>query len=249
MATEHSGSGDQARTVELLWGTRPEPKRGPKPGMTLDQISRAAIEIADAEGIGALSMRAVAKRLDVGTMSLYRYVPSKAELLDVMLDAVLAEARLATEADGGWREKLEFSAWENWRLAHRHPWMLAVGQTRQATGPNGLRRYEAILRVLFDTGMPPQDIVDVIELLDSYVQGAARKSVDLIEVERRTGLTQDQWWHTVGSTVYDKVDWSGYPVVVEVARHDVFGHPPERDFAQGLRRILDGIAADVAALE
>lgn len=248
MATEHSGSGDHVRTVELLWGIRPEPKRGPKPGMTIEQITRAAIEIADAEGIAALSMRAVAKRLDVGTMSLYRYVPSKAELLDVMLDAVLAEVGPATDADGGWRDQLEFAAWEDWRLAHRHPWMLSVGQSRQVTGPNGLRRFEAILRVLAGTGLPPQRVVDVAELLGSYVEGAARKSVDLVEVERRTGLTQDQWWLTIGSQAYDQVDWSSYPTVVRISQHDVFGFPPERHFAEGLRLVLDGIAADIAAV-
>ena len=86
--TEHSGSGDVSRSLELLWGLGERPSRGPKPGLTLDRIVTAAVAVADAEGLGALSMRRVATDLGVGTMSLYRYVPGKAELLDLMLDKV-----------------------------------------------------------------------------------------------------------------------------------------------------------------
>src|SRR5882757_5683358 len=91
MATEYTGAGDVTRSMELLWGTQERPSRGPKPSLTLDRIVEAAIELADAEGVTALSMRHVATKLKVGTMSLYRYVPSKAELLDVMVERVVGE--------------------------------------------------------------------------------------------------------------------------------------------------------------
>ena len=89
---EYTGGGDRARTMELLWGVQKKPSRGPKPSMSVGRIVRAAIEIADAEGLGALSMGRVAEELGFTTMSLYRYVPGKAELIDVMLDSVMGEA-------------------------------------------------------------------------------------------------------------------------------------------------------------
>lgn len=100
MATIQTGGGDPARSMALLWGTEAPPRtRGRKPGLTVGGIATAAIELADTEGLEALSMRRVAQRLGVGTMSLYTYVPGKAELVDVMLDAIHLEPR--SEAPGG----------------------------------------------------------------------------------------------------------------------------------------------------
>jgi AcrR family transcriptional regulator len=89
--TEYSGGGDPTLSMQLLWGTREPPTRGPKPGLELGAIVAAATTLADAQGLGELSMRKVAQELAVGTMSLYRYVPGKAELLDLMLDAAYGE--------------------------------------------------------------------------------------------------------------------------------------------------------------
>ncbi|MBK3547134.1 TetR/AcrR family transcriptional regulator, partial [Streptomyces sp. MBT60] len=86
-----TGSGDIARSLELLWGTGERPSRGPKPGLTLDRIVTAAVAVADAEGLAAVSMRRLSTELGTGTMSLYRYVPGKSELLDLMFDRVLGE--------------------------------------------------------------------------------------------------------------------------------------------------------------
>src|SRR3712207_7563173 len=91
MPFEYLGRGDPKRTIELLCGIRERGARGPKPGLTVDRIVTAAIEIADAEGLEGLSLRRVAERLSVGTMSLYRYVPGTAELLDVMIDRIRSE--------------------------------------------------------------------------------------------------------------------------------------------------------------
>jgi len=91
VTTEYSGTGDPKRSMELLWGGPERPRRGPKPRLTVAQIARAAIEIADAEGLTGLSMRRVADQLGVTAMSLYTYVPGKAELLDLMLDTVYGE--------------------------------------------------------------------------------------------------------------------------------------------------------------
>ena len=106
--TETSGSGDIGRTLELLWETGRRPSRGPKPTLTLDRIVEAAIRVADTEGLEGLSMRRVAAELGTGTMSLYRYVPGKGELLDLMLDRVQRPSENPADlGDDGWRTALE----------------------------------------------------------------------------------------------------------------------------------------------
>src|SRR5690349_11005862 len=122
MAT-YGSTGDPQRSLELLWRTAQRPTRGPKPTLTLDDVIAAGVAVADREGLPALSMRKVAEELRVATMSLYTYVPTKAELIDLMFDAVVGE----TTADPGppaasWREAVEGSARAAWELRHRHPW-------------------------------------------------------------------------------------------------------------------------------
>src|ERR671915_2360327 len=114
MSPEFTGGGDPARSMALLWRRGDQrPARGRKPTLTVDAIVSAAIEMADEGGLGSLSMRALAERLGVGTMTLYTHVPGKAELLDVMLDTVLSETARPEQGDGGWRGRLEQVAREN----------------------------------------------------------------------------------------------------------------------------------------
>src|SRR4051812_17689062 len=126
--TEYGGSGDPKRSLELLWRTHEPPARGPKQRLDIDQIVRAAIEVADADGLQALSMRKVAERLNVGTMSLYTYVPGKNELIDLMFDLAVAGPNEGIE--GTWRERLEQIAHESWWRYHRHPWLLEITMVR-----------------------------------------------------------------------------------------------------------------------
>src|SRR5688572_28760297 len=110
--TEFSGRGDPKRSMAMLWGAAAAPSRGPKPDLSARAIAAAAVELADAEGLGPLSMRRVADRLGKSAMSLYTYVPGKAELVDLMLDTVYAEVRTDYSLDGGWRQAMEASARE-----------------------------------------------------------------------------------------------------------------------------------------
>src|SRR5687767_8069662 len=111
-----AGSGDEGRAT----------RRGPRPRLTVEEIARAGIAVADRKGLSALSMRRLADDLGVTAMSLYTYVPGKAELLDVMLDTVYGETARPEDVPGGWRERLRLIARENWELYHRHRWMLQV---------------------------------------------------------------------------------------------------------------------------
>ncbi|GGM73906.1 TetR family transcriptional regulator [Longimycelium tulufanense] len=247
MAMHHSGSGDPARSLALLWRTSERPGRKGKADLTVDRIVRAAMEVADTDGVAALSMRRVAERLGVGTMSLYTYVPGKAELIDVMLDAAYGELPLSGELAGGWRERLEFIARQNWALYHRHPWMLQVGRTRPPLGPNGMAKYDYELRAVAGIGLTDLEMDSVITLVVHYVEAAARGSVEAAQAEQHTGMTDEQWWQAQAPLLEKLVDFGRYPVASRVgtAVGVTFNSPyaPEHNFEFGLQRVLDGIAS------
>ncbi|WP_216204495.1 TetR/AcrR family transcriptional regulator [Amycolatopsis aidingensis] len=229
------------RTMRLLWQTGESPKRGPKPGLTVSEVVRAAIDIADAEGLDALSMRRVAERLGIGTMSLYTYVPGKAELLDLMLDAVTGERRGRPGSTAGWRERVLTWARADWELYHRHEWVLRL-PARHPLGPNALAAYEAALRALLDIGLTDGEVAALTAAVDGYVRGVARTSVEAVQRERDTGIGERQRWAQHQPALARYAEASDYPAV---ARVHADAEPPEV-FETGLRCLLDGIAARIA---
>lgn len=249
MAIESSGSGDPRRSLALLWGRREAPTRGPKPGLSVEAIVAAAIAVADAEGLGALSMRRVAERLGVGTMSLYTYVPGKAELLDVMLDTVAGETT-PPEPDGDWRGRLEHVAHQNWALYRRHPWMLEVTSVRPALGPNAIAKYDFELRTIEGIGLTEIEMDAVVGLVAGHVEGVARRALEKVQLERRTGMTEDEWWEATAPVLAEVADFSRFPTAARVgaaAGEAHGGYDPEHAFAFGLARVLDGVEALVRA--
>ena len=248
MVLEYSGSGDPKRTMALLWGIGKKPTRGPKPGLSVGRIVDAAIEVADAEGLAALSMRRVADRLGIGTMSLYTYVPGKAELIDIMLDTVLGEVVESGDVDLRWRAGLERIARENWALYHRHPWMLQVAvMSRPPLGPNVISKYDRELRAVDGIGLTEVEMDSVLILVLEHVQGAARRSVEMAEGQKRTGKTDEEWWLANEPLLEEVFDPDLYPTASRVgqAAADAYGsaYNPEYAFEFGLQRILDGVEA------
>lgn len=132
---QYSGSGDPRRTIELLWGIE-RPRRGPKPRYTVAHVTQVAIDIADRDGLTGLSMRRVADELGITAMSLYGYVPGKAELLDLMVDRVHGELHPPEQPHPGWRDTLYHLARQNWNLCLTHPWLLQIASTRPLLGPH-----------------------------------------------------------------------------------------------------------------
>ena len=253
MTTEYTGRGDPQRSLDLLWGTAKPPTRGPKPGLSVEQIVRAAIEVADAEGLAALSMRRVADRLGVGAMSLYTYVPGKTELLDVMMDTVLAEEALPDAATGDWRARLELHARENWALYRRHPWALQVSGVRGLQGPNEMARYEAALASVAGLGLSGREIVAVVSLVGGYVRGAALAAAEAALIAQQSGETDEEWWAAHEPLLDKYFDAARYPTAVAVHAMGGFDRPEGdldyhlqhavNDFEFGLQRVLDGIEA------
>ncbi len=116
----------QAGIAELLWGMRERPARGPKPAFSIGHIARVAVDIADTDGVQAVSMQRVASELQFTKMAMYRYVSGKAELLAVMIEEAVGEPPDLRSVAGGWRPRLEEWARCMWAAWDRHPWLPAA---------------------------------------------------------------------------------------------------------------------------
>jgi AcrR family transcriptional regulator len=257
MTPEFTGSGDPARSIALLWRHRGDgaaderPTRGRKPSLSVDAIVDAAIEMADEAGLGALSMRALAERLNAGTMSLYTHVPGKAELLDLMLDTVLGETARPDELPDGWRARLELVARENRALFGRHPWMLELVSFRPPMGPGVIAKYDFELRALEGVGLTDVEMDSVLALVLGYVQASARQVLEATLVEQRTGLTDEQWWEAQAPLLEQVIEPDDFPVGSRVGTASSKEYQglwdPEHTFEFGLGRVLDGIEVLVEA--
>lgn len=264
VTTEYSASGDPKRSMELLWGGPERPKRGPKPRLSVDRIARAAIEIADREGLAALSMRRVADEVGVTAMSLYTYVPGKAELIDVMLDTVFGEFSVREDGAGvgvdgagagagaaGWRARLARVARENRDAYLRHPWLLQVATGRPVLGPNLIAKYDHELRAVEGVGLSDVEMDLVVSLVGDYVHGAVRGQIEAVQVRQRSGVTDEEWWAQWGPLLEKVFDPDLHPVAARVgaAAGAEYHAPadPARSFEFGLARVLDGIEAFIAA--
>src|SRR5215472_17170396 len=124
------GEQDPPASVAAAWGVRGRPHKGPKPGLSLERIVAAAVQVADAEGLAAVSMSRVAAELGAAPMSLYRHVSAKDELLTLMLDAAYgpypAQPQPEAGPEPGWRAGLSKWAWAMRAATQRHPWVLHI---------------------------------------------------------------------------------------------------------------------------
>ncbi|MEU4745480.1 TetR/AcrR family transcriptional regulator C-terminal domain-containing protein [Actinosynnema sp. NPDC023658] len=224
----------------VVW-ERPEPPSRPTPGpLSRERIVRAAIRLADADGLEAVSLRKVAAVLDVGPMRLYGYIATKEELLDLMVDEVHGEIRPAGESR---REVLRSLAEATRQAAHRHQWFADLIGGRPQLGPNALARLEAVLTGL--RGMDVDAVVPVVSAVDSYVIGAVRREVAELRAERATGMDKRQWQVTFGPYLERTFATGRFPALAAVVRNG--SHlDADRTFRIGLDFLLDGIEAGVS---
>jgi AcrR family transcriptional regulator len=247
MSTSDPTAADQVRrSMELLWGgpdARPGP--GPKPSLTLDRIVTAAITLADRDGIDGLSMRRVATELGVGTMSLYRYVPGKAELLALMLDRVDSPDGTATAGES-WRETITTVARGSYRMYLAHPWLLQVNWTRPVLGPNSVASLEVCVRGLDGIGLTSRERMAVVTMVDAYVVGQARQRIQYDAVTVQSGLSDEEFW-AQQYPFLEKAMLSGRYPAMAALDEDAFSLEWEDSFEFGLARLLDGMAVLIEA--
>jgi AcrR family transcriptional regulator len=243
---ELTSAGDPARTLALLWrDPSVVPRRGPQRGLNLDAVVDAATALADAEGLDALTMRRAAQALGVAPMTLYTYVPGKAELLDLMLDAAYSRMRRTDTTGQPWRQRLAAVADENRALFAAHPWAVSVSTLRPPLGPGSIGKYEHELSALDGLGLTDVQMDDCLTYLLAFVQANARVMVDARTIQQLSAMNDEQWWATAGPLLARVLDQRTYPLATRVgsAAGTAHGsaHDPTHAYDFGLQRVLDGL--------
>lgn len=225
----------------LVW-ERPEPPDRPVPAsLSRERIVRAAIRLADADGLAAVSLRKVAAALDVGPMRLYGYITTKEELLELMVDAVYAEIRPAGD---GWREALSSLAEAIRQAAHQHEWFADLIGGRPQLGPHTLASGEAVVAAM--GGVDVDTIVPVVAAVNAYVIGAVRREITERRAERATGTDKKQWQAAFGPYLERTFATGRYPALATVVRDGPHLNA-DQTFRTGLDFLLDGIEARISS--
>lgn len=226
-------------SIELMWGLRERQRRGPKPGLSLDRIVAVAVELADTEGLAALSMSRLAEKLGFTTMSLYRYVSSKDELLTLMQDAVASETEPPEPVPGDWRAGLAEWTWKQMEILRGHNWTLQLPISGPPMGPANIIWMEAGLKCMADTGLHEGEKLGVIMLLSGYGRSQAIFWHDLDE-----GQAAAADLPSYGQILAKLVDPRRFPAVHAVVASGVLDGDTSytsADFNFGLDCILDGV--------
>lgn len=243
--SDFSGAGDVDTSLALLWNLREQPTRGRKASITVPEIVAQAVEIADAEGLDAVSMRRIAADLGVGTMSLYRHVPGKSELLDLMIDHVSGYVTREPDPSRGWREQLEDCGRGLYRLYLEHHWLLQIDQSRPLLGPNALTGMEQFLTVLQDVPLTAPERMLVIVSVDALVSGLARLEVQQLRAEARTGVSDEEFWNAQAPVLETAMQSGRFPIIATLPMEAfATGWARQLDFA--LSALLDGVERQVA---
>lgn len=257
----YAGQGDAHRSMSLLWRPPEEPPRraapGPKPALSVAAIVEAGIAVADAEGMAALSMRAVGERLGRTAMALYTYVPGKNELVDLMYDRALAELPGDYDLTAGWRPAVTSWAQDVWAFYLRHPWVLQVSQARPVLGPNEYAAMETLVRLLYATELPSSVLRRIVGALLHFVRGAAQTVTESRLAAAATGMSDEEWWQDRTAVLGEVAPDFPYrfPLLV---RLETEGAAPATDeevpylereakatFEVGLGVLLDGVEAAI----
>jgi DNA-binding transcriptional regulator YhcF (GntR family) len=249
LAVAHARSGTM---VAAMTKVSPPQRRPARPEsdqeLTRERVICTAIEIADREGLAALSIRSVAARLGAATMSLYRFMDSKESLILLMTDAAFGELAPPPKGATSWREQLALSARTLWQLYTRHPWLANINPlTRPLLLPNLMAHAEAVFDALGACRLDPVTIMHLHVLLYSYVHGVA------IHIERRThaeavtGLSDEAWMDTQASALSSLVASGRYPAFAALVGHLDPAYELRLDdlFEFGLKTLLDGFTVTI----
>lgn len=233
-----------------IW-LRPErAAKGPAPSRNRRQVAEAAVALADADGIGAATIRAVAARLGIGAASLYRYVDSKEELLDLMIDWVEGEDGPPPRTTGDWRSDLSALAHRVRALILRHPWMASVTAVRPRLGPNSLAWAEYGLEAMSSLDLDPDELLVASEVLHAYVRGFAASELATLQALQRAQLTDEEWTRDLAPYVNAVLESGRYPQFARIVRDASLPHADNRQellFTSGLQSVLDGLLAHSGA--
>ena len=254
MTDAEAAAGSIPGSVAAAWGVRERPHKGPRPGLSLGRIVDAAVRVADAEGLDALSMSRVAAELGTAPMSLYRHVSAKEELLTLMVDAAWGPVSDVPASDEpapgeGWRAGLSRWAWALRAGARRHPWGVRIPLNGLPIMPNEVAWFENALACMAGTGLSEARKASVIMLLAGYVRTLATTEADIAAAIRASGLAPSQWMAADPRMLAELADPARFPALARFIAAGVFEAEdgPDDEFIFGLDRILDGVAVLIEA--
>ncbi len=238
----------------LLWDDERRPTRGPKPALNREEVVRVAISIADKKDLAGLTMQAVAERLGFTTMALYRYFPSKEALLDAVVDAAIGTPPKRPGPSEGWRQEVRHWAHAKRAMLCSRPWLAELPFVAAPHGPNWLSWHEAFLQTIADTRLSPEDMMDMLSIVDGYVRGNSDTAISLARAQSR-GISMEEWAKAVGADLVRAINDPRYPVlsaILSSASGGISASSPlparggrprtlDEAFDFGLERVLDGI--------
>ncbi len=219
-------------------------------GPDRDLVVRTAITIADAEGLPGLSMRRLAGELGIPTMSVYRHVADKEELVLLMMDKVMAAnpppPRLDPARDG-WRACVEALARLQWSMYRRHTWLAqAVSFTRPLLAPNAMAHTEWTMRALEGHGLDHNTQFRAAVTVANYVRGTAVNLEDEAQAEQETGLTDTEWMDTQQQRFADALATGKLPLMARFLASDDRELTLDLLLDYGLQRLLDGLETQLS---
>ncbi|MER6014056.1 TetR/AcrR family transcriptional regulator [Streptomyces bluensis] len=235
--------------------------RGGQPsGLDRDRIISAAVTLLDAEGLPRFSMRRLAAELNVTAMSVYWYVDTKDDLLELALDAVFGEMRAPAgipgddeESPEDWRDQLRELAVDYRAVLVRHPWVSPLAGTFLNIGPNYLEFSFAVQRVIRRTGLPLSEQTAAISAVFQFVYGFGTIEGHFIERSAMAGVTADEYFGEAMAAVMQAPQISHVlehsKGIMEARGGDTVTEMFERDFSTALEIVISGIEARVARVE
>lgn len=219
--------------VELLWSGRAAPRRGPRPTLTVEAITRAAIVIADADGLAAVTMQRTAEAVGVTKMAVYRYVPGKSELVALMTDLGIGDPQDQAAVPDGWRARLDAWARELYVRLCRHPWILETAVGARVLGPCELAWTEQAMAALAGVGLDSAEMFDVVATLVGHSRTIAQQAT-----ATASGRPEEDMDSTMAALLRGRED--RFPALTAA-----LASMPEDSTDQaldfGLDRILDGV--------
>lgn len=231
-------------SIAAAWGLRERPHKGPRPALSLERIVAAAVLVAAADGLQAVSMGRVASELGVSTMSLYRYVGAKDELLALMADLTFEGPPARRGPEESWRDGLARWARTELGVYRRNPWVLRIPISGPPVTPNAMAWLERGLDCLADTGLQEGEKLSAMLLLTGFVRGQAALQADIAAAQAAGAAAPDpEMMGAYGRLLARLLDPERFPALHAVIAAGVFDEPDDGDydFVFGLERVLDGI--------